>query len=144
MRQSFYVQVWPHAFDAVSRYIQKYYDSCEALERPRFKFFIFNGCLDDEAEMVIPCETLSSAITTTLSIARDRARYESFEHPLVYHVSVWQLHRNGTFHRVGYAEDEFTHRAINEAINEELMRNAIWRGIDRAIAGRIENEMDNM
>lgn len=145
MRQSFYVQVWPRAFDAVSKYIQKYHNRCEETGTyKRFKFFIFDGCLDKAAKTIIPCSNLSSAITTMISIVRDRMRMESFESPLIYHVSIWQLRRDGKFHRVGYAEDEFTHIAINGEVKDENLRNALWRGIDMAVAERVQKEIDNM
>jgi hypothetical protein len=79
-----------------------------------------------------------------LSIVNDKMRLETFEHPLVYHVSIWQLHRDGKFHRVGYAEDEFTHRAINDAMGDGFLRDAFWRGLDKTLAAKIEDEIDSM
>jgi hypothetical protein len=132
MKESFYLKVWTHTSSAIEEFCKFHSETLKNAVTNNFRFYIFNGDLEDGKSM-IGCESFADAVTKMLSIIQDKSQFR------VYHVSLWQLHGDGTFHCVGYSEDK-TARAVIEKL-EDLQRNSIWRYADIELSKRIHNEM---
>jgi hypothetical protein len=65
--RSFYETAWPMSFALVKDWLQRE-SSLRHIGKSKSKFVIFNGDLEESTEMLIPCKTLSEAVTIMLSI----------------------------------------------------------------------------
>lgn len=99
------------------------------------RYVIFDGDLDSD-RIFIPIDHLADAVTTTLQIVQSKRENRMSNDYHIYSVSLWQVHKNGTFHRVGYAEDHQTFEDMKLSLPAKLDA-AIWRGIDNALTERL-------
>lgn len=115
-------------------------------ERERYgfqplRYVIFDGDLDG-CRPFIQAEHLADAVTTTLQLVQSKREDRTMNGYHIYSVSLWQVHKNGTFHRVGYAEDHQTFEDMKLGLPAKLNA-AIWRGIDNALAEQLARYIFN-
>jgi hypothetical protein len=99
------------------------------------RYVIFDGDLDSD-RIYMQTDHLADAVTTTLQILQSKRENRTSNDYHIYSVSLWQVHKNGTFHRVGYAEDHQTFEDMKLGLPAKLNA-AIWRGIDNALADKL-------
>lgn len=130
-KHSFYETAWLMSFALVKDWLRRE-SSLRHIKKSKSKFIIFNADLEESEKALIPCETLSEAVTKMLSIVQSKPKYR------IYHVSLWQLHGDltGTFHRVGYAEDEIAHPIISKP---RLV--TIWHELDKMMSDKVYKEI---
>lgn len=131
-KRSFYENAWPMSFALVKDWLQRE-SSLRHIKKSKSRFVIFNGDFEESSGSLIPCETLSEAVTKMLSIVQNKPEFR------IYHVSLWQLHGDleGTFHRVGYSEDKGPSLWSEEFAKD----NKFWHDVDRKMSDKVYKEM---